>query len=34
MDYCIGLRLFTILIFKVYEEFDIRYKETKFEEEI
>ncbi len=34
MDYCIGLRLFTLLIFKVYEEFDIKYIETKFEEEI
>lgn len=34
MDYCIGFRLFTLLIFKVYEEFDIQYKETKFEEYI
>lgn len=29
MDYYIGLKLFTILVFKVYEEFDIQYKEAK-----
>lgn len=34
MDYCIGLRLFTILVFKVHEEFDIQYRETKSKNEI